>query len=768
MLPPGMLEKLDLVAERLPARSRAGARSRPTAISSTSSSVGPRPVRSIVAPEGKAGLLRRLRALEAARGADAGVDALGGGQRAALRATRRADAGGPRSCGDPRRRGSDPRAGRWGRARSRRSRISRRRVRRRRRSHGSSRGRRRPPRSGHRREPRPARPRRRRGPRASASPARRPTARSPRRATARRAADRSAGGRRRDCPASHRRPRPDAAPPRRRHRRRQDRDLRRGDRRRARGRPAGARPRPRDRPRDADRGPPPGGPRGPRRARPLRAVGRRAGRRVATDPGGRRRHRGGDAARRPRATPRRRARDRRRGARGRVQERPNAAPPGPRRGDPPRASWPGRPSSSAARRPRSTASAAPGTARIVASSCPRDPPASRRRSRSSTCARSSADGNRGLLSGRLAAALAALDRDAGEQAILVINRRGTASVVLCRDCGHVQACPDCERPLVFHQAGDDAPLPPLRPRLAARVALPGLQLGPDPVPRRRHGARRTRGPRPLPGLARRPPRSRHRRAPRRSGAGPRRASPRASVDVLVGTSLVAKGLDVPNVTLVGVVSADVSLNLPDERAAERTYQLLAQAVGRAGRGDRRGSAIIQSYQPDHPAILAVANDDAAAFYDAELELRRRFGSPPFGRLVKLTCARRGPRRGREDRAGDGRRRCATGRVQRGSDVTIAGPAPAYIARRADRWRWNVVLRGRDPVASPRRRPRRPVVGRRRPGVAAVTAEPGRRGRERPSSCGASEPAGSVASGSRACPSASCSPSPRSSSSWASP
>ena len=150
-------------------------------------------------------------------------------------------------------------------------------------------------------------------------------------------------------------------------------------------------------------------------------------------------------------------------------------------------------------------------------------------------------------------------------------------------------------------------------------------------------------------------------------------------------------------TLVGVVSADVSLNLPDERAAERTYQLLAQAVGRAGRGERRGTAIIQSYQPEHPAIRAVADDDAAAFYDAELELRRRFGSPPFGRLVKLTC-------GLEDRAAaettaramadDLRRRAA----ERGSDTAVIGPAPAYIARRADRWRWNVVLRGSDPVA----------------------------------------------------------------------
>jgi len=97
------------------------------------------------------------------------------------------------------------------------------------------------------------------------------------------------------------------------------------------------------------------------------------------------------------------------------------------------------------------------------------------------------------------------------------------------------------------------------------------------------------------------------------------------IDILVGTSLVTKGLDVPSVTIVGVVSADVALNLPDERASERTYQLLAQAVGRAGRGERPGRAFIQTYQPEHPAIVAVATGDANAFYDAELDLRRRFG-----------------------------------------------------------------------------------------------------------------------------------------------
>jgi primosomal protein N' (replication factor Y) len=170
-----------------------------------------------------------------------------------------------------------------------------------------------------------------------------------------------------------------------------------------------------------------------------------------------------------------------------------------------------------------------------------------------------------------------------------------------------------------------------------------------------------------------------------------------SLDVLVGTSLVTKGLDIPNVTLVGVVSADVALNLPDERAAERTYQLLAQAAGRAGRGDRPGLAIIQSYQPDHPAIQAVATDESSTFYDAELDLRRRFGSPPFGRLVKLTVGL-ADREAAEREAGEMAARLRDRATERGSDTGVLGPAPAYIARRAERWRWNLVLRGADPAA----------------------------------------------------------------------
>jgi primosomal protein N' (replication factor Y) (superfamily II helicase) len=307
-----------------------------------------------------------------------------------------------------------------------------------------------------------------------------------------------------------------------------------------------------------------------------------------------------------------------------------------------------------------------------------------------------AAGERGLLSRPLAAALAALDVSSGDQAILALNRRGSASVVLCRDCGHVQACPDCERPLVYHQAGMT-----LRCHHCGRATPLATRCPNCDSPRIRY----------LGGGTERLEREVRERFPdlrvgrldrdvvERRGAAARvvDAFSDGRLDVLVGTSLVTKGLDIPSVTLVGVVSSDVALNLPDERAAERTFQFLSQAVGRAGRGERPGHAILQTYQPEHPAIVAVATGDSAAFLDAELDLRRRFASPPFGRLVKLTI-------GLTDRADAERAASALAErlraraAERGSDTGVAGPAPAYIARRADRWRFNVVLRGSDPVA----------------------------------------------------------------------
>jgi primosomal protein N' (replication factor Y) len=307
-----------------------------------------------------------------------------------------------------------------------------------------------------------------------------------------------------------------------------------------------------------------------------------------------------------------------------------------------------------------------------------------------------AAGNRGLLSASLVSALGTLDVDAGDRAILVINRRGSASVVLCRDCGYVQICPECQRPLVFHASaltlrchhcGASAPLANRCPACASvriRYLGGGTQRVEREVRLRFPGYRVGRLDRDV---------------AERKGAAARiiDAFSGGALDVLVGTSLVSKGLDVPEVTLVGVVSADVALNLPDERAAERTFQLLVQALGRAGRGVRPGRALIQTYMPDHPAIIAAAGGEHEAFYEAELAQRHAFGSPPFGDLVKLTVAL--PDRVAAEQAGiDMAFRLRERATEKRRTVEVLGPVPAYIARRGGRWRFHVVLRGTEPMA----------------------------------------------------------------------
>ena len=311
-----------------------------------------------------------------------------------------------------------------------------------------------------------------------------------------------------------------------------------------------------------------------------------------------------------------------------------------------------------------------------------------------------AAGNRGSLSLALVEALTGLDTRVGERAILVIDRRGSASVVLCRDCGYVQICPECQRPLVFHatamalrchHCGATAPIARRCPACASpRIRY--LGGGTERVEREV----RIRSP--------------HLRVARIDRDVIERKGAAVAViddfidgrtDVLVGTRVVAKGLDVPEVTLVAVVSADIALHLPDDRAAERTYQLLTQAAGRAGRGARRGRVIIQTYQPDHRAIRAVVDGDAASFLAAELADRRAFRAPPFGQLIKLTVALTD--RAAAERTANGFAGELRSRAERLSDggaerCAVLGPVPAYIARRAGRWRFHLVLRGPDPRA----------------------------------------------------------------------
>jgi primosomal protein N' (replication factor Y) len=161
--------------------------------------------------------------------------------------------------------------------------------------------------------------------------------------------------------------------------------------------------------------------------------------------------------------------------------------------------------------------------------------------------------------------------------------------------------------------------------------------------------------------------------------------------------MVAKGLDMPRVTLVGVISADTALRFPDFRAGERTFQLLAQVAGRAGRGPRGGRVIIQTYSPEHYAVQAAAGHDYHALYSREIDFRRRLGYPPFGRLARLLFSHTGERFAQEQAEAMVRHLTAE-RDQRGlPDLDVLGPGPAFVPRLRGRWRWQIIVRGHDPT-----------------------------------------------------------------------
>ncbi|MGH7541735.1 MAG: replication restart helicase PriA, partial [Gemmatimonadota bacterium] len=171
---------------------------------------------------------------------------------------------------------------------------------------------------------------------------------------------------------------------------------------------------------------------------------------------------------------------------------------------------------------------------------------------------------------------------------------------------------------------------------------------------------------------------------------------RREVDVLLGTQMIAKGLDFPAVTLVGVVNADVGLNLPDFRASERTFQLLEQVAGRAGRGADPGEVLVQTARPRHFALQAAATHDYAGFAARELEDRREPGYPPHRRLANIVLSgpqEEGVAEAAEELADWTRRLIAS---QRLDGIEVVGPAPCPIDRLRDRWRWHFLLKADDP------------------------------------------------------------------------
>jgi primosomal protein N' (replication factor Y) (superfamily II helicase) len=285
---------------------------------------------------------------------------------------------------------------------------------------------------------------------------------------------------------------------------------------------------------------------------------------------------------------------------------------------------------------------------------------------------------------------------AGEQAILFLNRRGAATFVLCRDCGYVARCPNCDVPLTFHS------LSAARDLVCHRCNHRERALAHCPACGGRHiryfglGTERVEA-----ALGELAPKARLLRwdADTASGLDHERflqtfAEHRA--DVLIGTQMITKGLDLPHVTLVGVMSADTALRLPDYRAAERTFQLLTQLAGCAGRSCRGGQVIVQTYDPEHYAIQAAARHDYAGFYRQELRHRRHLGFPPFSRLVALRFSHPDPSRAHAEAERLGHWLTAEIRCQ-GLAAELVGPAPCFFSRIQGRYRWQLVIRAADPM-----------------------------------------------------------------------
>ncbi len=272
-----------------------------------------------------------------------------------------------------------------------------------------------------------------------------------------------------------------------------------------------------------------------------------------------------------------------------------------------------------------------------------------------------------------------------EQIILFMNRRGAATFVMCRDCGHVVGCPNCSvsltyhfqnKPLICHHCGFSRETPKICPECSSQrvkffgsgtqnIEREALKLFPQANILRMDTdtTRKTQS---------------HEKIFREFSD--------QKANILIGTQMVAKGFDLPNVTLVGIISADTSLNIPDFRAGERTFQLLTQVAGRTGRDKKRGEVVLQTYHPRNPIILAAANHDYKTFYDAELKERKAFENPPFSNFAKLTIS------GADDSK---TKKEALNTVEvlqkKFPEISVIGPAPAIIARKQQKFLWHILL-----------------------------------------------------------------------------
>ena len=320
------------------------------------------------------------------------------------------------------------------------------------------------------------------------------------------------------------------------------------------------------------------------------------------------------------------------------------------------------------------------------------------------------NGNRSLFSRALQTALRQLP-ERGQQGLLFIHRRGHSTFVSCRSCGHVLECPHCDVSLTYHHSRETAQ-PLLRCHYCNHWAVHPSHCPACNSPYLKHFGSGTQ--RVMAELADYFPELRALRFDSdttRGKQGHRRILTQfanGEADLLVGTQMLAKGIDLPQVTLVGVVSADGLLHLPDYRASERACQTLIQVIGRAGRGDEPGQAILQTYTPEHAAIEAVEQHDYAAFVEAEWQQRQALNYPPAGRAILLRLNSADPVLVRQtaERIGTALRAGETPHPElevpapvvklakqlQAANCELLGPAPASIPRVANRYRWQLLLK----------------------------------------------------------------------------
>lgn len=312
------------------------------------------------------------------------------------------------------------------------------------------------------------------------------------------------------------------------------------------------------------------------------------------------------------------------------------------------------------------------------------------------------NGNRGIFSRALSESLAEVI-ERGEQAILYLNRRGSATYIFCRDCGYVLKCPNCETPLTMHvetfnrsngqmllchRCGYTRQTPKTCPNCkSSQIREYGLgsERVEAEVKTMYPGARTLRW---------------DWDTTRQKDAHEIILTHFANhqADVLVGTQILAKGLDLPLVTLVGVVLADVGLNLPDPFANEKVFQTLTQVAGRAGRSSRGGRVIMQTFNPDHYSLQFAADHDVNGFYARELEYRRKLGYPPFAKLVRLEYRNVNNDKAKEEAVKMADKLKVKLEAEGFRQTEMVGPVPCFFAKENGEHRWQIVLRGPDPTA----------------------------------------------------------------------